>query len=58
MILNREKTFFQQDNNLIDNKWVGSGYIVADKPVVAVVYLFNKNFEGDNLLMYNAVSSE
>ena len=58
MILNREKTFFQQDNNLIDNKWVGSGYIVADKPVVAVVYLFNKNFEGDNLLMYNAVSLE
>ena len=58
MILNREKTFYQQKNDLIDSKWVGSGYIVADKPIVAVVYLFNKNFEGDNLLLYNAVSLE
>ncbi|MBR74204.1 MAG: hypothetical protein CL872_04635 [Dehalococcoidaceae bacterium] len=58
MILNREQTFYQQKNSLINNKWVGSGYIVADKPIVAVVYLFNENFEGDNLLMYNAVSLE
>ena len=56
--LDREHTFFQVDNNLIDDKWVGSGYIISDKPIVAVVYLFNENFEGDNLLMYNAVSLE
>jgi len=58
MTLNREKTFFQNDNILLDNKWVGSGYIISDKPIVGVVFLFNENFQGDNLLMYNAVSLE
>jgi hypothetical protein len=58
MTLNREKTFFQNDSILLNNKWVGSGYIVSDKPIVGVVFLFNENFQGDNLLMYNAVSLE
>ena len=29
---------------LLNNKWVGSGYIVSDKPIVGVVFLFNENF--------------
>ena len=58
MTLNREKTFFQKDSILLNNKWVGSGYIVSDKPIVGVVFLLNENFQGDNLLMYNAVSLE
>ena len=57
-LINREKSFIQSNNSLLPNKWVGSGYIVADKPVVAVVYLMNENFKGDNLIMYNSVSLE
>ncbi|MDP6606819.1 MAG: hypothetical protein QF664_11255 [Dehalococcoidia bacterium] len=51
-------TFRQWEELRLPDGWVGSGLIVADRPVVVVANLESDVFEGDPVMLYNGVSLE
>src|SRR5690606_29492232 len=51
-----QQTFRQWQNRQLPDGWVGSGVIVADRPVVVVANLESDVFEGDPVMLYNGVS--
>lgn len=53
-----QQTFRQWQNRQLPDGWVGSGVIVADRPVVVVANLESDVFEGDPVMLYNGVSLE
>ena len=48
-------TLRQWENDGLPDGWVGSAILVADRPVVAVANLESDVFEGDPVMLYNAV---
>lgn len=56
--VNGQQTFRQWQNRQLPDGWVGSGVIVADRPVVVVANLESDVFEGDPVMLYNGVSLE
>ncbi len=48
-------TLRQWENSHIPDGWVGSAILIADRPVVALANLESDVFEGDPVMLYNAV---
>ncbi|MDA0256903.1 MAG: hypothetical protein O3C25_04080, partial [Chloroflexi bacterium] len=56
--VDRERTFRQWEDSRLPDGWVGSGLIVADRPVVVVANLESDVFDGDPVMLYNGVRLE
>ncbi len=54
----RERSFRQWEDPRLPDGWVGSGLVVADRPVVVVVNLESDVFAGDPVMLYSGVSLE
>ncbi|MXZ46461.1 MAG: hypothetical protein F4Z08_05635 [Chloroflexi bacterium] len=54
--LDGQRTVRQWEEGRLPDGWVGSGIIIADRPVVAVANLESDVFEGDPVMLYNGVS--
>ena len=52
----RERSFRQWEDPRLPDGWVGSGLVVADRPVVVVVNLESDVFAGDPVMLYSGVS--
>ncbi len=53
-----QRTFRQWEELRLPDGWVGSGLVIADRPIVVVANLESDVFEGDPVMLYNGVSLE
>jgi len=51
-----QKTFRQWEVSSLPDGWVGSAVIVADRPIVVLANLESDVFEGDPVMLYNAIT--
>lgn len=58
LLVQRERSFRQWEDARLPDGWVGSGLVVADRPVVVVVNLESDVFAGDPVMLYSGVSLE
>ncbi len=58
LYVQRERSFRQWEDPRLPDGWVGSGLVVADRPVVVVVNLESDVFTGDPVMLYSGVSLE
>ena len=52
------RTFRQQDERQLPSDWVGAAVIIASRPIVVIANLESDSFEGDPVMLYNAVPLE
>ena len=54
--VNGDKTFRQWEVTSLPDGWVGSAVIIADRPIVVLANLESDVFEGDPVMLYNAIT--
>ena len=54
--VNGHKTFRQWEVLPLPDGWVGSAVIIADRPIVVLANLESDVFEGDPVMLYNAIT--